>query len=136
MSESQNNKRNFRETCKESWKKGCETGRNFALDRSELRKEIAGRIRKCRMEARLTQEEVSEKIDANPLTYKGYENCRSDIPTVYLVRIADLYGVSVDFLVGRTENSAEAAGANMEERIAQLEKLMAELRSGNIKGGE
>ena len=92
------------EVYKEAWEKGCETGRNLAKDRTELRREIANRVRQCRLDARLTQEEVSEKIDANSLTYKGYENCRSDIPTVYLVRIADFYGISVDYLLGRTDN--------------------------------
>ena len=126
MSENQN--KPFGEIAKDAWEKGCETGRNFAKDRSELRKEIANRVRKCRLEARMTQEEVSEKIDVNSLTYKGYENCRSDIPTVYLVRIADFYGVSVDHLVGRTDDKASGVSASMEERIAQLEKMMAELK--------
>lgn len=126
MSEIQN--KTFGEIAKDAWEKGCETGRNFAIDRSELRKEIASRVRKCRLDARMTQEEVSEKIDANPLTYKGYENCRSDIPTVYLVRIADCYGVSVDYLVGRTDNKEPCASASIEERISQLEQMMAQLQ--------
>lgn len=126
MSEIQN--KPFGEIVKDAWEKGCETGRNFAMDRSELRKEIANRVRKCRLDARMTQEEVSEKIDANPLTYKGYENCRSDIPTVYLVRIADCYGVSVDYLVGRTDNKEPCASASIEERIFQLEQMMAQLQ--------
>lgn len=126
MSENQN--KSFGEIAKGAWEKGCETGRNFAKDRSELRKEIASRVRKCRMDARMTQEEISEKIDVNALTYKGYENCRSDIPTVYLVRIADYYGVSIDYLVGRTDNKEPSASASIEERIAQLEQMMAQLK--------
>ena len=126
MSEIQN--KPLGDIVKDAWEKGCETGRNFAIDRSELRKEIASRVRKCRLDARMTQEEVSEKIDANPLTYKGYENCRSDIPTVYLVRIADCYGVSVDYLVGRTDNKEPCASASIEERIFQLEQMMAQLQ--------
>lgn len=125
MSEKQN--KYFSESAKDAWEKGCETGRNFAKDRAELRKEIAGRVRKCRLDARLTQEEVSEKIDVNALTYKGYENCRSDIPTVYLVRIADYYGVSVDYLVGRTDNREAESTTNLEDRILQLEQMMAQL---------
>ena len=129
MSEKQN--KPFSEVAKDAWEKGCETGRNFAKDRAELRKEIASRVRKCRLDARLTQEEVSEKIDANALTYKGYENCRSDIPTVYLIRIADFYGVSVDYLIGRTDNKETHTSASMEERIAQLEQMMEQLKERN-----
>lgn len=126
MSETQN--KPFSQAAKEAWEKGCETGHNFALDRAELRKEIANRVRKCRLDARLTQEEVSEKIDANALTYKGYENCRSDIPTVYLVRIADFYGVSVDYLVGRTDSKEALPSASIEDRVAQLEQLVSQLK--------
>lgn len=117
----------FSEQVKEAWKEGCKNGRDFALDREELRKEVANRVRKCRLEARMTQEEVSGKIGANSMTYKGYENCRSDIPLVYLVRIADLYSVSVDYLVGHSEEKRERAGNDMEERIAQLEKMVAKM---------
>ena len=120
--------KSFSEIAKDAWEKGCETGRNLAKDRAELRREIASRIRKCRLDARLTQEEVSEKIDANALTYKGYENCRSDVPAIYLVRIADFYGVSVDYLVGRTDNK-EGCSSNIEDRIAQLEQMMAQLNT-------
>ncbi len=126
MSENQN--KPFGKIARDAWEEGCKTGRNFAKDRSELRKEIASRVRKCRLDARMTQEEVSEKIDANALTYKGYENCRSDIPTVYLVRIADYYGVSVDYLVGRTDSKEPSASASLEERIAQLEQMMAQMK--------
>lgn len=125
MSEKQN--KPFSEAAKKAWEKGCETGRNLAKDRAELRKEIASRIRKCRLDARLTQEEISDKIDANVLTYKGYENCRSDIPAIYLVRIADYYCVSVDYLVGRTDDKEPCSSASIEERITQLEQMMAQL---------
>ena len=116
------------ETYKDAWNKGREIGRNLVRDREELRKEIANRVRQCRLDARLTQEEVSVKIEANTLTYKGYENCRSDIPTIYLIRIADFYGISVDYLVGRTDNKENHSSASLEERIAQLEQIMAQLQ--------
>lgn len=128
MDEKQNSKP-FSEQAKAAWDKGCEYGLSFAKDRAELRKEIAHRVRKCRLDAHLTQEEIGDKVGVNALTYKGYENCRSDIPTVYLVRIADYYGVSVDYLVGRTDSKAEVTTASMEARVAQLEQMMKQLQS-------
>lgn len=117
----------FREAAKESWEKGCETGKKLGQDRARLRLMIASNIRKCRHDARLTQEEVSEKIDANPLTYKGYENCRSDVPAIYLVRIADFYGISVDYLLGRTETKEPYTTTSIEDRVTKLEQLLHEL---------
>ena len=36
-------------------------------------------------------------------TYSGYENGRIKVPVELLIKLADLYGVSLDYLVGRTE---------------------------------
>lgn len=126
MSEKQN--KPFGELAKEAFNKGFERGQAFTNNRAELRMKIATRVRQCRLDARLTQEEVSEKIDANALTYKGYENCRSDIPLVYLVRIADYYGVSLDYLVARTDEKEASSSASLEERIVQLEQMMEQLK--------
>ena len=128
---SNNKEKIVNESYKDAWDKGCERGRKLVRDRDELRKEIAHRVRKCRLDARLTQEEISDKIDINPLTYKGYENCRSDIPTVYIVRIADFYGVSLDYLVGRADQKEPCTSTTLEERIVQLEQMMAELTEKN-----
>lgn len=139
MDEMQN--KSFGEKMKAAWEDGCRMGRSFSMNREELRREIAGRVRKCRTNARLTQEEISEIIDVNALTYKGYENCRSDIPMVYLVRLADYYETSLDYLAGRTADKEEqfaasvkdrvkqleAAGLDTDGRIAQLEKLVNDL---------
>lgn len=115
-------------TFSEISKEAFQSGRNRAKDSAELRAIVANRIRQCRLDARLTQEEVSTKIDANVLTYKGYENRRSDVPAVFLVRIADFYGISVDYLLGRTDDKEMCSSASLEERITQLEQMMAQLK--------
>ena len=83
------------------------------------------------MEMKLTQEQLSSQISINHLTYRGYENCKSDIPIVYLIRLADVFGVSLDYLTGRTESKTgtpePAAAPSMEARLQQLEKAIAEL---------
>lgn len=65
-----------------------------------LRSLISDRIKWVRFRFRLTQYEFSQSIDVNYYTYRGYENCRSDIPIHVLVKIANLYHVSMDYLVG------------------------------------
>ena len=117
--------------------KGLEMGRDFSKDKLELRKKIARRMQEVRQANRVTQAEFSELIDCNFMTYKGYENLHSDVPLVYLIRIADLCHVSLDYLTGRTDDmkgmyAADAIPAetdtNLADRIAQLEKAMQELK--------
>lgn len=36
--------------------------------------------------------------------YSNYERGDVDIPTAILIRLADFYGVSIDYLLGRTDN--------------------------------
>lgn len=137
MSESK--KKSIGEAAKEAWEKGQEKGAMLAVEdmelignRMTLRKVIASRVRQCRADARLTQEEISERIHVNALTYKGYENCRSDIPTIFLVRIADCYNVSMDYLVGRTDTKDRSStdNASLESRIEMLEKAISQLTQG------
>lgn len=106
----------------EAWQKGVDIGKDLNEARAELRAEIAKRIKEKRKEAGLSQEEMSERIHANFLTYKGYENFKSDIPMVYLVRIADVLDLSLDYLAGRTEEERQAD--TLEERIAKLESII------------
>lgn len=65
-----------------------------------LRSLISDRIKWVRFRFRLTQYEFAQSIDVNYYTYRGYENCRSDVPIYVLVKIANLYHVSMDYLVG------------------------------------
>ena len=107
---------------RDAWNKGVETGTDFANARAAQRYVIAMRVKTKRTEKGISQEKLSEMINANALTYKGYENCRSDIPIVYLVRIANVLETTVDYLVGRTDNSSPAK-PSIEERIKKLEAL-------------
>jgi len=36
--------------------------------------------------------------------YSKYEVGTNDIPTQVLIKLADFYGTSIDFLLGRTDN--------------------------------
>lgn len=50
-----------------------------------------------------------------------YENCKSDIPLFYLVRIADTLETSLDYLAGRTEAQEYST---LEQRLKRLEDIV------------
>ncbi|WP_315071093.1 helix-turn-helix transcriptional regulator [uncultured Clostridium sp.] len=55
-----------------------------------------------RKEADLTQEELSSKLRISRSAYSHYESGTHEPPLALLSIIADFYGVSTDFLLGRT----------------------------------
>ena len=60
------------------------------------------RIRSLREDRDLTQREVGAAINVPQRTYAYYENGQRMIPPRVLCALADFYGVSVDYLLGRT----------------------------------
>lgn len=62
------------------------------------------RIRALREDRDLTQREMGELLSCSQRVYSNYECGDVDIPTSVLIRLADFYSVSVDYLLGRTNN--------------------------------
>lgn len=62
------------------------------------------RIRELREDHDLTQKTLAEKLNMKQPQYFRYEQGYRDIPTDILIRLADLYDTSTDYLLGRTNN--------------------------------
>ena len=62
------------------------------------------RIRHLREDRDLTQARVAKMLDMSQTGYSKYETGENDVPTQILIRLADLYGTSVDYLLSRTED--------------------------------
>ena len=62
------------------------------------------RIRDLREDRDLTQVKMGEILSCSQRVYSNYERGDIDIPTEVLVKLADFYGVSVDFLLDRNDN--------------------------------
>ena len=69
----------------------------------KMREILAKRLRECRKEKKWTQMQVSIYCDITEKTYQNYELMTREPKVEILVRIADLYGVSLDYLCGRTD---------------------------------
>ena len=67
-------------------------------------KTLYPRILELRKEHKLTQEEVSKYLHVSQRTYSHYE-VGDRVPTIEMLwAIADLYQVSIDYLVNRTDD--------------------------------
>ena len=63
---------------------------------------IYRRIRDLREDKDLTQAQMGEILNCSQRVYSNYERGDVDIPTQTLIRLADFHGVTVDYLLGRT----------------------------------
>lgn len=61
------------------------------------------RIRDLREDADWTQSQVARRLGVAQTTYSDYERAKLNIPVEILIRLADLYHTSLDYLVGRTD---------------------------------
>lgn len=68
-----------------------------------MREILAQRLKQCRIERRWTQREVAIYCDITEKAYQNYELMTREPKLEVLVRIADIFGVSMDYLVGRTD---------------------------------
>ena len=64
------------------------------------------RIRNLREDHDLNQTQVAEILHCSQRTYSYYETGGHDIPTSVLIALAELYDVSIDYLLGRTSVKA------------------------------
>lgn len=61
------------------------------------------RIRELREDHDLTQVQMGKILSCSQRVYSNYVRGELDIPTEILIKLADFYEVSVDYLLNRTE---------------------------------
>ena len=61
------------------------------------------RIRDLREDRDLTQNQVAQMLGMSQTGYSKYETGENDIPSHVLIKLADFYGTSVDYILERTE---------------------------------
>ena len=71
-----------------------------------MREILVRRLLALRKERGYTQREVAIYSDITEQTYQNYERMTREPKLEVLVRIADVYHVSLDYLVGRTDVKA------------------------------
>lgn len=62
------------------------------------------RIRDLREDKDLKQRQVADYLNCSQQVYSNYELGQRDIPTDVLINLSKLYNVSVDYILGLTNN--------------------------------
>lgn len=86
--------------------------------------EIGTRLKKARMEAKFTQEELAEKIQVTRQTISSWENQRSYPDISSIVQLSEIYNISLDILLKEdkkvVENLKEATDITGETKKISL----------------
>ena len=61
------------------------------------------RIRDLREDRDMSQKEIARMLGMSQTGYSKYETGENDIPTQILIKLADFYNTSVDYMLGRTD---------------------------------
>ena len=61
------------------------------------------RIRDLREDKDLNQTNIAEMLGMSQTGYSKYETGENDIPTTVLIKLANFYNVSIDYLLGQTD---------------------------------
>ena len=61
------------------------------------------RIRDLREDKDLSQKQLAQMLGMSQTGYSKYETGENDIPTHILIKLADFYGTTTDYILGRTD---------------------------------
>lgn len=62
------------------------------------------KLKTCRKKAKETQKQIAEKLEISERSYQHYELGTREPNIEMLIKIANIFNVSIDYLVGRTNN--------------------------------
>ena len=77
----------------------------YVLPYNDLGDEMKLRIRALREDRDLTQQEVAQYLMCDQSLYSKYERNERELPLRLAVALAAYYGVSLDYLVGLTDQT-------------------------------
>ena len=70
------------------------------------------RLRDLREDNDMSQQQVSEILKIKQTVYSRYERGFQTIPLEHLIKLADYYGVSTDYILGRTNITKPYSSSN------------------------
>lgn len=88
---------------------------------------IGSRIAELREQRSWTQEQLSSSLGISRAALSHYEKNRREPDTETLSKVADIFGVTIDYLVGRTKRQEGTLDDDVRQFVDHLELSDAEL---------
>lgn len=90
------------------------------------------KLRELRMKNNYSQEEIAKQIKINQKTYSNYENSKTEPSINTLIKLADLFHVTLDELVGREHSNIIDKGLLSNTELS-IFNIMKDLNNKNIE---
>ncbi|MBR4894826.1 MAG: helix-turn-helix transcriptional regulator [Clostridia bacterium] len=94
---------------------------------------LSMRLRELRVSNKLRQDQVANLVGVNKNAISTYENDLRQPSFEILIRLADLYRVSTDYLLGRTSTRSIDLSGLTEDEAAIISELVESMRKKNEK---
>ncbi|MDE5991435.1 MAG: helix-turn-helix transcriptional regulator [Oscillospiraceae bacterium] len=78
------------------------------------------RLKDLREDADMNQEQAGKALGITRQQYQLYESGKREIPFHCAVKLADFYGVSLDYIAGRTNNKKGLNRSELPEKETEL----------------
>ena len=88
---------------------------------------MKNRISELREDRDLRQADIARATGIDQRTISNYETGKSNPDSYALIKLADFFNVSIDFLVGRTEENFYSSEFK-KKTITKIQKLLEELK--------
>lgn len=85
---------------------------------------FASRLRQLRLNINLRQEQVAEYISVSKSVISTYENNTREPSIEILIRLAELYHVSIDYLLGKTNKYSLDISDLSDEEAAAISQMV------------
>lgn len=66
--------------------------------------EFSKNLKRLRLSQNISQKQISELLHIADRQYRRYENGEVDPPITFATQVADIFNVSIDYLVGRSDD--------------------------------
>lgn len=84
-------------------------------------------LKRLREENKISQQKLANELKVSQSTVGMWENGKNKPEFDTLIKIADYFNVSVDYLLGKSENKNKPADENISELDKELIKIMSKL---------
>jgi len=93
------------------------------------------RIKDLREDNDITQEKIAKELYMHKTTYVRYENGDREAPFEFIIRLADYYDISIDYIAGRSKNKKGLTKSELPDDVSHLVEnfmFLSERRKGQI----
>ncbi len=95
--------------------------------------DLSVRLRQLRLDKQLRQEQVARLVGVSKGAISAYETDIRQPSYDILIRLANLYRVSVDYLLGRTDDRTLDISGLTAREVAMITELVASMSAKNQK---